>query len=182
MMMTAEVRKNKIEMIVIDYLQLMTDNQIKGQDDLSQVSKVSNKVQQLTRKLGIPIICLAQLNRSAESRSNRQPMLADLRSSGNIEQDAIVVIGLYRDDYYKYVDAKSNNQPVAQMDNTLKFIILKNRDGEVGDVNRFVDVRTNRVADSEEELFQFTKPEVLFQKSVLNTMPNDFSNETIIPF
>jgi len=182
MMMTAEVRKNNIEMIVIDYLQLMTDNQIKGQDDLSQVSKVSNKVQQLSRKLGIPIICLAQLNRSAESRSNRQPMLADLRSSGNIEQDAIVVIGLYRDDYYKYVDAKSNNQPVAQMDNTLKFIILKNRDGEVGDVNRFVDVQTNRVADSEEELFQFTKPEVLFQKSVLNTMPNDFSNESIAPF
>jgi hypothetical protein len=64
----------------------------------------------------------------------------------------------------------------------LKFIILKNRDGEVGDVNRFVDVRTNRVADSEEELFQFTKPEVLFQKSVLNTMPNDFSNESIAPF
>lgn len=182
MMMTAEVRKNGIHMIVIDYLQLMGDNQVKGQDDFTQVSKVSNKIQKLTRKLGIPIICLSQLSRSVESRANRQPMLSDLRSSGNIEQDAIVVIGLYRDDYYKYVDAKSNNQPVAPMDNTLKFIILKNRDGEVGDVNRFVDVKTNRVADSEEELFQFTKPEILYQNSVLNIMPNNFSNETIAPF
>jgi len=109
-------------------------------------------------------------------------MLADLRSSGNIEQDAIVVIGLYRDDYYKYVDAKANGQAVAPMDNTLKYVILKNRDGEVGDVNRFVDVKTNRVADSEDELFRFTKPEVLYKDSVLNTMTNVFDNVQESPF
>ena len=182
MMMTAEVRKNKIDMVVIDYLQLIRDNQIKGQDDFSQVSSVSNKIQKLSRKLRIPIICLSQLSRNVESRPNKTPMLADLRSSGNIEQDAIVVIGLYRDDYYKYVDAKANGQAVAPMDNTLKYVILKNRDGEVGDVNRFVDVKTNRVADSEEELFRFTKPEVLYKDSVLNTMKNVFDNVQESPF
>jgi replicative DNA helicase len=108
-------------------------------------------------------------------------MLSDLRSSGNIEQDAIVVIGLYRDDYYKYVDAKANNQAVAPMDNTLKFIILKNRDGEVGDINRYVDVKTNRVADSEEDLFRFT-PEIAYENSVINTMKSDFDNISVEPF
>jgi len=182
MMMTAEVRKNGIDMIVIDYLQLMSDNQVKGQDDFTQVSKVSNKIQKLSRKLGIPIICLSQLSRSVESRTNRQPMLSDLRSSGNIEQDAIVVIGLYRDDYYKYVDAKANNQAVAPMDNTLKFIILKNRDGEVGDIGRYVDVKTNRVADSEEELFRFSAPEVLYENSVIKTMKSNFDDVKVSPF
>jgi replicative DNA helicase len=182
MMITAEVRKNKIDMVVIDYLQLIRDNQIKGQDDFAQVSSVSNKIQKLSRKLKLPIICLSQLSRNVESRPNKTPMLADLRSSGNIEQDAIVVIGLYRDDYYKYVDAKANNQAVAPMDNTLKYVILKNRDGEVGDVNRFVDVKTNRVADSEDELFRFDKPQILFKDSVLSTMENAFDNVKLAPF
>lgn len=182
MMITAEVRKNGISMVVIDYLQLMSDNQIKGQDDFSQVSKVSNKIQKLSRKLKIPIIALSQLSRTVESRANRQPMLADLRSSGNIEQDAITVIGLYRDDYYKYVDAKANNQPVAPMDNTLKFIILKNRDGQVGDINRYVDVKTNRVADSEDELFRFAEKEVVYSGSKIATIQSDFDTQTVAPF
>jgi replicative DNA helicase len=183
MMITAEVRKNNLKMVVIDYLQLIGDNQIKGQDDFSQVSRVSNKIQRLSRKLGIPIICLSQLSRAVESRPNKQPMLSDLRNSGNIEQDAIVVIGLYRDDYYKYVEAKANNQPVAPMDNTLKFIILKNRDGEVGDINRFVDVKTNRVADTEEELFRFSTPQVAYENSAINKIKSDFdTNVDLKPF
>jgi replicative DNA helicase len=178
----AEVRKNKIDMVVIDYLQLIRDNQMKDQSDFAQVSSVSNKVQKLSRSLSIPIIGLSQLSRSIEGRTNRTPMLSDLRSSGNIEQDAIVVIGLYRDDYYKYNDAKTNGQAVAPMDNTLKYTILKNRDGEVGDIVRYVDVRTNRVADTEEELFRFDKPEVLFHNSALNNMSNDFDQTTLSPF
>lgn len=178
----AEVRKNKIEMVVIDYLQLIRDNQMKDQSDFTQVSSVSNKVQKLSRSLKIPIIALSQLSRSIEGRTNRTPMLSDLRSSGNIEQDAIVVIGLYRDDYYKYNDAKTNGQAVAPMDNTLKYNILKNRDGEVGDIVRYVDVRTNRVADTEDELFRFENPVVEFQTSALNTMENNFDTTTLSPF
>jgi len=183
MILTAEVRTNKIDMVVIDYLQLIRDNQIKDQSDFAQVSSVSNKIQKLSRKLKIPIICLSQLSREIEKRTNRLPQLSDLRSSGNIEQDAIVVIGLYRDDYYKYVDAKEKNDKPADMDYTLKYVILKNRDGQVGDVNRFVDVTTNRVADNKEELFQFESPEVLYKDSVINTIESDLDkNVTIAPF
>jgi replicative DNA helicase len=111
------------------------------------------------------------------------PQLSDLRSSGNIEQDAIVVIGLYRDDYYKYVDAKEKNDKPADMDYTLKYVILKNRDGQVGDVNRFVDVTTNRVSDNKEDLFQYEAPEVIYKDSIINSMESELDkNVTIAPF
>jgi replicative DNA helicase len=183
MILTAEVRTNKIDMVVIDYLQLIRDNQIKEQSDFAQVSSVSNKIQKLSRKLKIPIICLSQLSREIEKRTNRLPQLSDLRSSGNIEQDAIVVIGLYRDDYYKYVDAKEKNDKPADMDYTLKYVILKNRDGQVGDVNRFVDVTTNRVSDNKEDLFQYEAPEVIYKDSIINSMESELDkNVTIAPF
>jgi len=182
LLLIKECRKNGIGLIVIDYLQLIRDNQIKDQSDFAQVSSVSNKIQKLTRKLGIPIVALSQLSRSVESRANKHPMLSDLRSSGNIEQDAIVVILLYRDDYYKYVEAKESNQPVAQMDNKLLYIVAKNRDGEVGDVNRIVDVKTNRIADEESELFGFKEPQVAFKDSAINKIQPNFDDITIRPF
>ena len=184
MMITSEVRKNKIDLVIIDYLQLIRDNQIKDQSDFSQVSSVSNKIQKLTRKLKLPIICLSQLSREIEKRSNRHPQLSDLRSSGNIEQDAIVVIGLYRDDYYKYVDAReSGTSGTIEYDNTLKYVVLKNRDGAVGDHIRYVDVTTNRVADEESELFGFKDPSVAFKDTILNKMEASFDKDvTIAPF
>jgi replicative DNA helicase len=183
MLLAGECRKNKIDIVFIDYLQLIRDIQIKDQGDFAQVSSVSNKIQKLTRKLGIPIVCLSQLSREIERRSIRIPQLADLRSSGNIEQDAIVVIGLYRDDYYKYVDAKANGQAVAPMDNTLKYVILKNRDGNVGDIMRYVDVKTNRIADEESELFRFVQSDIPHQDSQINKIkPNFDIGVTIDPF
>lgn len=181
MLMSGECRKNKIDIVVIDYLQLMKDGQARSQDDFTQVSAVMSKIRRITRKLGIPVILLSQLSREVEKRANRSPQLSDLRSSGNIEQDADVVIGLYRDDYYKYVDAKANGQAVTPMDNILKYIILKNRDGNVGDVNRFVDVKTNRIADEESELTRFVEPQVAYQNSAINTMKGDF-DVTVTPF
>lgn len=183
MILTGECRKNKIDLVVIDYMQLIRDNQMRGQDDFSQVSSVSNKIQKLTRKLGIPIICLSQLSRGAEGRSDKRPQLSDIRSSGNIEQDASVVIGLYRPYYYAQTEARANNQPVPPMDYTLEFILLKNRDGMTGGVVRYCDVTTNRIADEEEELFRFTITEPAYKNSVINKMEVDFdSNVTIDPF
>jgi replicative DNA helicase len=183
MILTGECRKNKIDLVVIDYMQLIRDNQMRGQDDFSQVSSVSNKIQKLTRKLGIPIICLSQLSRGAEGRSDKRPQLSDIRSSGNIEQDASVVIGLYRPYYYAQTEARANNQPVPPMDYTLEFILLKNRDGMTGGVVRYCDVTTNRVADEEEELFRFTAVEPIYKNSVINKMEVDFdSNITVDPF
>lgn len=183
MLLAGECRKNKIDMVVVDYLQLIRDVQIKDQSDFAQVSSVSNKMQKLSRKLGIPIICLSQLSREIEKRTSRVPQLSDLRSSGNIEQDAIVVIGLYRDDYYKYVDAKASGQAVAPMDNTLKYTILKNRDGNVGDIVRYVDVKTNRIADEESELFRFVESGITYQDSQINKIKVDFdAGVSIQPF
>ena len=183
MVLTTECRKNKIDIVVIDYMQLIRDNQMRGQDDFSQVSSVSNKIQKLTRKLNIPIICLSQLSRGAEGRSDKRPQLSDIRSSGNIEQDASVVIGLYRPYYYAQSDARANNQPVPPMDYTLEFILLKNRDGMTGGVVRYCDVTTNRIADEEEELFRFTVAEPAYKNSVINKMEVDFDNDVKIdPF
>lgn len=183
MLLAGECRKNKIDIVFVDYLQLIRDIQIRDQSDFAQVSSVSNKMQKLTRKLSIPIVCLSQLSREVEKRSSRVPQLSDLRSSGNIEQDAIVVIGLYRDDYYKYVDAKANGQAVAPMDNTLKYTILKNRDGNVGDILRYVDVKTNRIADDDAELFRFVDSEIPYKDSQINKIETNFDNNiTILPF
>lgn len=182
MIVTSEVRRNKIDIVFIDYLQLISDNSIRNQDDFSQVSRVSNKIQKLSRKLKLPIVCLSQLSRDIEKRTNRQPQLSDLRSSGNLEQDAIVVIGLYRDDYYKYVDAKNNGTRPAENDNTLKYIVLKNRNGQVCDVTRYIDVRTNRLADEHEVLFRPTTGQEVFQvlsNDGLNSVVSDFD---VMPF
>lgn len=172
--LTSEAKRNKIDIVIIDYLQLIRDNQIKDQSDFAQVSSVSNKIQKLTRKLKIPIIALSQLSRGIEGRSSRLPQLSDIRSSGNVEQDAIAVIGLYRDDYYKYTDAKANNTAKAPDDNLLHYVVLKNRDGETCTLERFVDITTNRIADSYDELFGFTDKSIAYQDSVINTINNEF--------
>lgn len=178
----AETRKNKIDMIVIDYLQLIRDNQIKEQTDFAQVSSVSNKIQKLTRKLNIPIIALSQLSRTIEGRADKRPSLSDLRSSGNIEQDASVVIGLYRPDYYAVADARASNMPEPEMSHILDYVILKNRNGRTGSAERYCDIMTNRVNDDKEMLFRFTQPDIIYKDSKINEIPNNFDSEPIIPF
>jgi replicative DNA helicase len=178
----AETRKNKIDMIVIDYLQLIRDNQIKDQSDFAQVSSVSNKIQKLTRKLNIPIIVLSQLSRTIEGRADKRPSLSDLRSSGNIEQDASIVIGLFRPDYYAVSEARANNLPEPEMTNILDYVILKNRNGRTGSAERYCDIMTNRVNDDKEMLFRFTQPDIIYKDTKINEIPNNFEDEKVIPF
>jgi replicative DNA helicase len=179
----SECRKHKIDIVIIDYLQLIRDNQIKDQSDFAQVSSVSTKIQKLTRKLNIPIVCLSQLSRTVESRNDKRPQLSDIRSSGNIEQDASIVIGLYRPHYYALTDARANGTPEpTEIDTTLEFVILKNRNGMTGSIIRHCDVLTNRVADTKEELFRFTQPEVIYQDSKINTIPHQFDDTKADPF
>ena len=177
---TAECRKNKIDLVIIDYMQLIRDNQIKDQSDFAQVSSVSSKIQKLTRKLNIPIIALSQLSRSIESRTDKRPSLSDLRSSGNIEQDASIVIGLYRPDYYAVSEARAQNLPDPEFTHELDYVILKNRNGRTGSAIRYCDVMTNRVSDDKETLFRFTQPDILFRDSVINTIDNGFDNNNIV--
>ena len=114
---------NKVDMIIIDYIQLLSGGDInnKQQNREQQISFISRNLKALAKELDIPIICLSQLSRAVESRSNKRPMLSDLRESGAIEQDANKVIFIYRDGYYN-----KNN------DTTTEIIIAKNRAGGLG--------------------------------------------------
>ncbi len=118
-----------IEMIIIDYLQLMTgDTALKGNRE-QQISSISRSLKSLAKELDIPILALSQLSRAVETRGgNKRPQLSDLRESGAIEQDADIVIFIHRPDYY------GNNDDEDTVKGQANIIIAKHRNGEVTDV------------------------------------------------
>ena len=124
----SKCRKYKLEhglqLVMIDYLQLMSGS---GRSDSRQqeISEISRSLKSLARELNVPIIALSQLSRAVEQRENHRPVLSDLRESGAIEQDADVVMFLYRDDYYNHDTAKKN---IAEV------IIAKQRNGPIGTI------------------------------------------------
>ncbi len=113
-------------MIIIDYLQLMTGNS-RGNDNRQQeISEISRSLKALAREMQAPVVALSQLSRACETRTDHRPMLSDLRESGAIEQDADVVMFLYRDDYYN---------KDSEMKDMAEVIIAKQRNGPIGTVN-----------------------------------------------
>ena len=137
-------RLNNLGLVVIDYIGLMqtTSN---SDNRAQQVGEISRNLKIMAKDFGIPIICCAQLNRGTESRPGvgKKPTLADLRDSGSIEQDADIVLFLYRDEYYKNLkgdDGKEQGDPssaVAPVDdsaNTAEVIVAKNRHGSTGNI------------------------------------------------
>ncbi len=126
MEMKSKARRLKLEhgldMIVIDYLQLMSG---KGENRQQEVSEISRAIKILAKELEIPVLTLSQLSRAPEQRQDHRPMLSDLRESGSIEQDADLVMFLYRDDYYN----KESETP-----GTAECIIAKQRNGPVGTI------------------------------------------------
>ena len=128
--MNAKCRRiDNLGLIVIDYLQLMTsaggENRYSGENRQQAVSDMSRMLKIMAKELNVPVLCLSQLSRANEKREDKRPMLSDLRESGAIEQDADVVMFLYRDDYYNEDSEKHN---IAEC------IIAKNRHGETGKV------------------------------------------------
>ncbi len=126
----SKCRKMKLEyglsMIIIDYLQLMSGSG-KGNDNRQQeISEISRSLKALAREMDAPVVACSQLSRACETRQEHRPMLSDLRESGAIEQDADVVMFLYRDDYYN----KDTDTP-----NIAEVIIAKQRNGPIGTVN-----------------------------------------------
>ena len=126
--MNAKCRRiDSLGLVVIDYLQLMTSASggRSGENRQQVVSEMSRMLKVMAKELNVPVICLSQLSRANEKRDDKRPMLSDLRESGAIEQDADIVMFLYRDDYYNEDSEKRN---IAEC------IVAKNRHGETGKV------------------------------------------------
>jgi replicative DNA helicase len=116
-------------LIIVDYLQLMQGSGSRNSDNrVQEVSEISRGLKLIARELNVPVIALSQLSRSVENRSPQIPQLADLRESGSIEQDADIVMFIYREQYYN---------PETERQNITDLIISKHRNGPVGKVELF---------------------------------------------
>ncbi|SDP06724.1 replicative DNA helicase [Litchfieldia salsa] len=144
--MRAKTRKvmnqypTKKPIILIDYLSLIQSSEFYGGNAHLQVTEISRNLKTFAKDFACPVICLAQLNRSVESRANKRPMMSDIRESGSVEQDADVILFLYREKYY---DKESDN-------NSLEIIVSKNRNGPVGTINVKYNEFTGRIEDYED--------------------------------
>jgi replicative DNA helicase len=138
--------KGQLGLVVIDYIQLMqgrkvTDNRVQ------EVSEISRSLKQLAREINVPVLALSQLSRAVETRQNKRPMLSDLRESGSIEQDADIVMFIYRDEYYN---------PESEQRGEAEIIIAKQRNGPTGtadllfqsSITRFLNKAQNQYATS----------------------------------
>ena len=129
MELRSKCRKVKLEfglsLVIIDYLQLMSGSGKSGDNRQQEISEISRSLKARARELNAPVIALSQLSRACETRQDHRPMLSDLRESGAIEQDADVVMFLYRDDYYN----KDTDTP-----NIAEVIIAKQRNGPIGTI------------------------------------------------
>lgn len=128
-----------LDFVQVDYLQLMQGSR-RGDNRVQEVSEISRGLKGLARELNVPVLSLAQLSRSVESRSSHIPMLSDLRESGSIEQDADMVIFIYREELY---DPETEKKGIAELH------IAKHRNGPIGVVNLRFFEKTTRFADLE---------------------------------
>lgn len=123
-------RENNVKLVIIDYLQLLTGKDSESRQQ--EVSNISRSLKILARELKVPIICLSQLSRLVERREEKRPLMSDLRESGAIEQDADLIMFLYRDDYYK--EKNSEETTTTQESNIAEILISKHRNGPTGKI------------------------------------------------
>lgn len=157
-------RQGGLEMIVVDYLQLLQGSPgARAENRVQEISEITRGLKQLAKELSVPVIALSQLSRQVEQREDKRPQLADLRESGSIEQDADVVMFIYREQYYLEkgepvlgVDEKGDRfeerhtrwqARMAEVNNTASVIIAKQRHGPVGTIDLYFDGSLTKFGD-----------------------------------
>ena len=142
-------RLKQVDLVIIDYLQLMSGNR-RTDNRVQEISEITRNLKILAKEMNVPVITLSQLSRASEQRNDHRPQLSDLRDSGSIEQDADIVLFLYREGYYD--KDKSVDAPPSADQNSGECIVAKNRHGETksvklhwqGEFMRFTSVEENR--------------------------------------
>ena len=149
--MKAKLRRLKnIDLVVIDYLQLMNSGGRRNDNRVQEISEITRNLKIMAKEINVPVICLSQLSRASEQRPDHRPQLSDLRDSGSIEQDADIVLFLYREGYYD--KDKGENVATAVDQNSGECLVAKNRHGETssvklhwqGEFMRFTSVEAHR--------------------------------------
>ena len=176
----------EIEIAVIDYLQIMQG--VGNQDRHLQVSDISRGLKMLARELSIPIVALSQLNRGLESRNDKRPMLSDIRESGSIEQDADIILFVYRDDVYLYKEEKEREKAakaegkefkseyVEKEEEDAEIIIGKQRNGPTGHVKLVFQKKLTRFVDAP----SFSKGvETVYENIDMTSANMDVGNDTL---
>jgi replicative DNA helicase len=141
-----------LDLIVVDYLQLVTSSARRNDGRVQEVSEITQGLKALAKDLKVPVLALSQLSRQVEARDDKRPQLSDLRESGSIEQDADVVLFVYRESYYleRAEPREGTDEHIAwmrQLDevrNQAEVIIGKQRHGPIGKVKLFFDSRYTR--------------------------------------
>ncbi|TLS71521.1 replicative DNA helicase [Aliarcobacter thereius] len=182
----AQNAENNIGLVIIDYLQLMQG--IGNKDRHQEVSDISRGLKMLARELKIPIVALSQLNRGLESRPDKRPMLSDLRESGAIEQDADIILFVYRDDVYKQRDEARKEKEAKDKGEDYKskfqdkeveeaeIIIGKQRNGPIGTVKLDFHKSLTKFVDKDNEYSGSAPIEVVFESIA------DTNKETKVDF
>ena len=151
--------RGRLDLIVIDYLQLIEGSGKRNENRQQEVSDISRQLKKIAKELHVPVIALSQLSRGVEQRQDKRPVLSDIRESGSIEQDADIVAFLYRDDYYERGEGEDDDgggEPRLE-DNIVEVIIEKNRSGARGTVKLIFTKEFNKFSSvsfrTDDEMF-----------------------------
>lgn len=157
-------QQDRMGLIVVDYLQIVPAGERYAGNKVQEVTEISGALRQCAKSIGWPLVAGAQLSRNVENRDNKQPQLSDLRESGSIEQDADLVLGLYRPAYYLDNRRPQPSAPQAErsewqeeydhVKNRMDIIVLKNREGATGTEEVFCDMGSSAIRDDKHDVFQ----------------------------
>lgn len=140
-------RQQKLDLIVLDYLQLIDGGKRRAENRVQEVSEITRGLKTLAKELDVPVLALSQLSRAVESRTDKRPQLADLRDSGSIEQDADVVMFIYREEYYLERGNDADRARLGEVAGKAELHLAKQRHGPTGLVHLNFDGATTRFSD-----------------------------------